>query len=69
MIQDAGAYLGLPEGSVTVTRTLTVKEAIERIKAILDIWERQGFNTMNEAPDGELKNEFKQLSLAVGVKA
>ena len=68
MKQDAGAYLGLPEGRVVVLKSMSRADAVNRMKEIMDEWEKRGYEKTNDVPDGELKSEFKYLALNLKIK-
>lgn len=44
------------------------QELIDRARELLDIWEHRGYSCPNEVPEGELKQEFRELLRQLGLK-
>jgi hypothetical protein len=55
-------------GHVVMIRNMTVKEAVDRAKEIMDDWNENGFKKFNDVPEGKLKEEFRNLGTALGFK-
>jgi len=57
----------MPEGVCITHKFYTKKEAIEKVKEILNIWERKGWSKPNDVPPtDEYIIEFLQLMKGLG---
>lgn len=59
--------LGVP-GHVVVHTVTTAPAAISRVKEIMAGWERKGYRTPNDVPEGPEKQEVRDLLRALRQK-
>ena len=55
-------------GHVVMIKSITVKEAKEKINKILDKYEQEGKSKLKEIPEGKDKEELRILFKSLGMK-
>lgn len=65
MKQEIRDYLGV-EGDVILWESLYVPELCRRARKIIDFWESEGVNTLGDIPEGESKQQLRELFSALG---
>jgi len=68
MAYDIARELELPEGKVLLWKIKSKKEIIDRLKEIMDKWEKQGYKKPNDVPESPEKKEYRKLLRSLGLK-